>query len=169
MRGRGTGAGIARALPLDVTTTVDDSVSAVLREDHRRLEGQLASLIRDFAPGCDPRDLRDAWGSFELGVLAHMHAEEVHLFRAFRHVHPKETQELLDEHERLRAHLTELSIALDLHCLDGHEIRDLAARLGAHAVKEERLLYPWAADRLGHVVRSELLRAQADALGPRPP
>jgi hypothetical protein len=143
-----------------MTSQIEDSIQTILQSDNRRI-GELLEEIVALASEEDPRDFRETWKTFELDLLTHMHTEEVHVFRSFRHAEPDETRRLLEEHERIRNHLTELSIALDLHCLSPNQVAALAGEVRAHTAREDRLLYPWAARQLGKVARARIVQALA--------
>jgi hypothetical protein len=64
---------------------------------------------------------------------------------------PVEARALLEEHERIRVQVTELGSDLGFHCLPPERIRSFVDGLRAHALREERLFYPWAAKRLSEV------------------
>jgi len=134
---------------------LEQSIQTLFSDDHSRLQRLLAETLA-LAGGPRSGEFRESWNQFELGLLTHLHAEEVHLFRAFRHAHPEQAQSLMTDHERLRARLTDLSIALDLHCLSDHQVSELGDELRAHAAREEALLYPWAARHLQNVVGIEV-------------
>ncbi len=143
-----------------MTSEIEDSIQTILNDDHRLVLAQLEKIVAQ-AREEDPRDFGDAWKTFELNLLSHLHTEEIHVFRAFRHAEPREAEQLLKEHERIRSLLTELSIALDLHCLRADQVAALADEVRAHAAREDLLLYPWAARHLGRVVRDQVLQALA--------
>jgi polyisoprenoid-binding protein YceI len=135
----------------------DDAVRAVLSQDHERLERQFQSIVAE-ASSDDPIELREAWRAFEGEVLRHFEDEEVHILPAFAHQRPIDAQILLAEHERIRASLIRLGVDLDLHCLPAERIADFVASLRAHARREDEVLYPWAAHRLGDAARDRIRR-----------
>lgn len=148
----------------DGPSELEESIQTLFSDDHSRLERLLAGVLAQ-AGGPQSDELRHSWNQFELGLLTHLHAEEVHLFRAFRYAQPEQAQALMTEHERLRGRLIELSIALDLHCLADHQIRLLGDELRAHAAREDAVLYPWAARHLHKLVAAEVGAALAAGRG----
>ncbi|HXJ19066.1 MAG TPA: YceI family protein [Polyangia bacterium] len=149
-----------------MTSETEDSIQTILRNDHQRIRGLLEEIVA-LASEQDPHDFRETWKTFELDLLTHMHAEEVHVFRAFRHAEPAETKRLMDEHERIRDHLTEVAIALDLHSLRADQVSALAEEVRAHAAREDAVVYPWAARELGKVVQAQIIQALAARHGQR--
>lgn len=143
-----------------MSSETEDSIQAILQNDHRRIYARLEEIVA-LASEEDPRDFRQTWKSFELDLLAHLHTEEVHVFRAFRHVDPREAKQLLEDHEQIRNRLTDLSIALDLHCLRAEQVAALAEQVRAHATREDQLLYPWAARELDKVVKAQIVQSLA--------
>jgi polyisoprenoid-binding protein YceI len=147
---------------------LEESVRTLLSDDHARLERSFQALV-DEADAKDQADLRRAWRTFELELLAHMHAEEMHLIAAFERHHAEAAAALRREHEQIRAQLTELGIDLELHCLQPERISAFVGELRAHARREEELLYPWAARQLGETARvrvaETLAAARRDAPG----
>lgn len=144
----------------DRASELESSIQILLSDEHSRIERMLEAVIVQAA---DPKtaEFREAWREFELHLITHFHAEEMHLFRAFRHAHPEQARALIAEHERIRERLTELSIELDLHCLKDHQLSLLAQQFRAHAAHEHELLYPWASRHLDKVVATQLGRALA--------
>ena len=136
-------------------SALEESIRAILSGDHQRLERSFDAIVKE-SVCAEPRDLRDAWQTFERDLLAHFDAEEAHVLPVFGRSEPKEARELLDEHARLRGRLVELAIDLDLHCLTPETIGAFVDELRAHAAREEQLFYPWAAQHLGQVVGTHL-------------
>ena len=139
-------------------SALEESIRTIMSGDHQRLEELFDTIVKESACA-EPTDLRDAWQTFERQLMAHFDAEEAHVLPAFSWSQPKEAQELLDEHERIRGRLTELAIDLDLHCLKPESVSTLVEELRSHAIREELLFYPWAARQLGKVVGAHLRRA----------
>jgi hemerythrin superfamily protein len=138
----------------------EPSLRTVMGDDHERLERLFDALVTEAVRG-DPADLLDEWRTFERSLLAHLEAEEVHLLPAFGQSAPTEAAALWDEHARIREKLTELGIDLELHCLSADRVKAFIDGLRAHAAREERLLYPWAARQLGGPARKQLQQALA--------
>ena len=130
----------------------EQAVRAVFSQDHERLERQFQSIVAEASCG-DPIALREAWRVFEKELLAHFDDEETQILPAFALQEPIKARALLDEHERIRVGLTKLGVDLDLHCLRAERVADFIAALRAHARREDELLYPWAAHRLGEAAR----------------
>ena len=133
---------------------------AVLGADHARLERIFDTLGRE-ARSSDPLDLQVTWSAFARELMAHLDAEELHVIRPFAKAEPDEARDLLDEHGRIRQKLSELGIDLDLHLLGPERIETFIHELRAHAIRVERLLYPWARRTLGPAACERLLRALA--------
>ena len=120
------------------------SMQRLMSGDHERLERAFTDLVELARGSNDLGDLRREWSVFESRLLSHLHAEEINVFPAFAHPHPKEARQLLDEHARIREQLTELGIELDLHCLGAARVESFIASLRAHAAAEEQTMYRWA-------------------------
>ena len=113
-------------------------------EHHRRIEALLEEL-RERARVDDAPGLHAFWSRFERELTAHLDEEERTILLAFAQEHPTEARTIFDEHRQIRKLVEELGVAADLHLVDPDIADDLAARLRAHAEREDRLLYPWAA------------------------
>jgi polyisoprenoid-binding protein YceI len=135
----------------------DDAIRAVLLQDHDQLERQFESIVAEASSG-DPIALRQAWQEFESQLVRHFDDEEAHVLPAFAQQKPTEASALLYEHQRIRGDLTTLGVDLDLHCLPAERVADFVANLRAHARREDDLLYPWAAHRLGEAARKRAER-----------
>ena len=120
----------------------------VLSEHHRALDEQLDRLIAD-AQLLDAAALRSPWSKFEKELLRHLEYEESAILPAFARHHAGEARALRDEHARIRAALLDLGINLDLHALPCEAVKDFVSQLGAHARREDALLYPWARRNAG--------------------
>jgi len=143
---------------LNEPSVLEESIRTILSGDHQSLDASFDAIVRESA--CDePLELRDAWQTFERQLVAHFDAEEAHVLPVFGRSKPKEAQEILDEHARLRGRLVELAIDLDLHCLKPDVVSTFVDELRSHVAREELLLYPWAARQLGNVVGAHLRRA----------
>src|SRR5678809_1402573 len=139
---------IARCHPMDAHV---DATTAPIRDqflaDHGRLERLFARLLTAFEAN-DREDVADLWAEFESGLLAHMETEETQLIPALQRVSPRNARILVQEHRHIRARLTELGVALDLHALRLDTARAFVDELRAHARSEDALLYKWADERL---------------------
>jgi hypothetical protein len=139
------------------------------------LEAMKAAVVRD-----DPRALSVAWTRFERDLGDHMRFEETELLWRFAGFDPEEAAALRAEHDRIRKLVAELGISADLHTLRVGVADQLLEELRAHARREEKTLYRWAAERLppnalepvrderlGHEVRQGIdeLRVKLHLLG----
>lgn len=123
--------------------TQEKSVRDMLLHDHERL----AKLARRVATCVDANDVHEAlvaWKPLEDGVLAHFDSEEMYILPALEPTDPGEVGELRAEHDKLRATLGELGMALELHTARKSAFDDFAARIQKHADREEALMYRWA-------------------------
>jgi polyisoprenoid-binding protein YceI len=140
---------------------LEESIQRILGDDHQRLEKSFQAIVAASTYE-DQHAVRELWRGFERQVLAHLDAEEAHVLPLFAKSDPDEAEELLDQHARIRERLLALAIDLDLHSLPPAEVETFIAELRAHAGREERVLYPWAARQLGKIVGGHLQRALAD-------
>jgi hemerythrin-like domain-containing protein len=125
-----------------------DFIRSMLSDDHQHLE----SLFRDVVATCqrgDPAELRGEWARFERELSSHLDLEEHEILPAFARAHLSEAQGIRDEHDAIRAALTELGVDLDLHCLRAERVEAFIQLLRAHARREEGVLYPWASRSAG--------------------
>jgi hypothetical protein len=113
-------------------------------------QAELAAQARD-------RDgLRSAWTRLENLVLAHMAAEEAHLFPAFERVDPIEVRKLMEEHSGFREQLAELGVGVDLHLVASPLVTRFMTDLRSHAKREDALAYRWAAENLSPEAKTAL-------------
>lgn len=133
---------------------IQDAIRAVLADDHEHLDRSFQAMITEASRG-DAADLREEWRAFEHALLGHFETEETQILPAFCLEEPTEARALVEEHERIRGKVAELGIDLDFHCLPAERIRSLVDELRAHALREERVFYPWAVKRLGEVAREQ--------------
>jgi hemerythrin-like domain-containing protein len=142
-------------------------MSAPIRDrflaDHDRLETLLKRLLAAFEAN-DRDDIAQLWTEFESGLLAHMAVEEACMIPALQRVSPTNARILIQEHRHIRTRLTELGVAIDLHCVRLDTARAFVDELRAHATSEDRLLYQWADDRLDHAEKESLLESFAARL-----
>lgn len=127
-----------------------DTVTALLGRDHRRLDGLLADSKRALAAGELPRAAA-LFADFRDGLERHIVAEEDLLFPAFETatgITAGPTQVMRNEHAEIRRLLGEIAGRLAGGVEEGHatSLAALTALLYAHNGKEERILYP-ATDR----------------------
>ncbi|MCB9736620.1 MAG: hemerythrin domain-containing protein [Deltaproteobacteria bacterium] len=127
----------------------------LLSHDHARLDALFAEIVDAAEADVDSRTLGELWTAFERGLLAHFNAEERYLFPRVAATHRDEIHELAREHDEIRALLSELDIAVDLHFLRAANVQQLVSRIRAHAEREDRTLYRWAQE-LGEPVKSAL-------------
>lgn len=133
-------------------TDTEGSVSAVLGNDHRRLDGILADVKRLVASG-DPGTARSRFQAFRDGLERHIEAEEEALFPVFEELSGTRgagpTAVMRMEHDELRKRMADLEGRLEAGAgadLTAH-LAALTALIQAHNGKEERILYP-ASDQL---------------------
>lgn len=141
----------------------DRPIGDALAQHHRGLEEAFKATVARAKSQADPSTCRAAWDAFERELLAHMDIEEKDLFPLFGRVHPDEAQALHAEHDVIRARLFELGLALDLHRLGTPAIDEFAARLRAHALREDLMLYPWTERHLAHDTWHALSSGLSDA------
>lgn len=146
----------------------DRPIGDALALHHRGLEEAFRATVARAQKEADPSAARAAWEAFERELLAHMEIEEKDLFPLFGRVHPDEARALQAEHDVIRERLFELGLALDLRRLGAPATDELAARLRAHALREDLTLYPWTERHLSHdtwhTLGSSLSDAEALAL-----
>jgi len=132
---------VVRPVPNAPTPTTKETADA-LRRDHHRLE-KLFTRLQAACLEDDWSEVRTQWDAFELALRAHMESEEKHVLPAFRRAEGDEAAAIVAEHDQLRNLLGELGVRVDLHAVTEPEIEQLLARVRAHALREDRILYPW--------------------------
>ena len=134
--------------------------------DHERLEVLLAKVTR----GIDDDDQQaalDAWRPLEAGLLAHLGAEEKHLFTELEKTDRVEAAHLHSDHAAIRQQIVDLGMCLELHTARKLAFDQFAALLERHAAREEALLYRWAERQVprhvGAALREQLSSAMSQA------
>jgi hemerythrin-like domain-containing protein len=137
------------------------TVTSYLTADHRRLDKTLDEAVR-LAQASDRAAAPEQFRLFQLGLDRHIEIEERLFFPAFEQrsgmttgptmVMRSEHAEIRQGVERIGAHLSAGDLAAALATMT-----QLAALLGRHDAKEERVLYPMS-DRLVALDLPELLR-----------
>ena len=133
--------------------TIRDKLTA----DHVRLERLFEDVLARLARN-DRDETRAAWSEFERALTAHLDAEEKLVLPAFAFANPEEARAIAAEHERFRAKLLELGVAVDLHTLRLDDAKDFVGELHAHGRREDALMYRWAEKNLEEAVRAALVR-----------
>lgn len=120
-----------------------DFVQVMLADDHAHLERLFHEVVASARAG-DPAGLRADWRRFESELSSHLDLEENEILPGFARQHQAEAQGIREEHDRIRATLIELGVALELHCLRAEQVEEFISILRRHARREEGVLYPWA-------------------------
>jgi len=120
---------------------------AAMQGSHRFLEALFEDLVRA-ADGGDQANLHAVWVQLEHRLLAHFEAEERYILPAFGRTDTEEAVALIREHGKLREQILAIGIAVELHYARLTRLEEFIATLRAHAAREEKLLYRWAAERL---------------------
>ncbi len=142
-----------------MTTTEPSSASIRdrLASHHVRLHALFEDLLRRLA--LDDRDeTRAAWNEFERALVAHLDAEESLMLPAFAAAQPEEAAAIRAEHEKIRAKLLELGVAVDLHYIRADVAADFVRMLREHAAREDSLMYRWAEAHLESTVRGAIIK-----------
>lgn len=103
---------------------------------------EIASAAEDVAAAVreDNRDvMHDDFSVLERRVLDHMSWEEMYILPTYEKSHPQEAAEIRAEHGEFRRRLGEIGIAIDLHSVRASYFDELAARMRAHADREEAM------------------------------
>lgn len=124
-----------------------DGIRALLTRDHGELQKLFDALLDALA--ADARDdARRLWTAFDDGLCRHMALEEEHVLPLLRRHDPREVEELLAEHERIRAQLAEFGVGVDLHQIRVQTVSDFIEQLRRHASRENELAYRWAQENV---------------------
>ena len=116
-----------------------------LLNDHQSLERLLTELTSSL-DGADHAGLCESWTRFEQNLRDHLDTEERYLFPLVASAHRDEVEALRSEHQRIRAALSELGVAVDLHTLRKQSGEELIGYIHRHALREEESLYRWIDD-----------------------
>jgi iron-sulfur cluster repair protein YtfE (RIC family) len=130
---------------------VKDAIAPIgLAASYAELQRLLESLVTRAQAG-DPLPLRMEWTSFEEHLRRHLEVEERLILPEFGREHPAQAHAMRLEHDEIKTTLTELAITLDLHCLRASSVESFAKRIHDHALREQRLLDPWAEENVSVV------------------
>jgi hemerythrin-like domain-containing protein len=135
-----------------------EGLRALLAREHRELDQLFEALLN--ALQADARD--DAlrlWSAFDDGLCRHMALEEKHLLPLLQQQDAREVEELLKEHEDIRAKLAELGVGVDLHEIRVQTVSDFVEQLRRHARREDALAYRWAQQNVSAAQQAEIRRA----------
>lgn len=132
---------------LDVRTAPPRSVTEYLEGDHRRLDAMIPEVRRLMAAGSF-QEAGARFADFMSGLGRHIDLEEQILFPAFEQLTGMTaggpTFVMRNEHVEIRRFMD--AVAAALRAADaagaGESIEGLTETLGAHNMKEERVLYP---------------------------
>ena len=145
------------------------SIAELMTHDHRSCDHDFARA-ETLAHKKDWNAAALALEAFTTGLEAHFQAEEQELFPRFEAatgMTQGPTQVMRDEHADMRATLAQLHAALDSRDLDefAGEAETLLIMMQQHNMKEENILYPMCALRLGGE-RDALVETLANRLAP---
>jgi hemerythrin-like domain-containing protein len=118
-------------------------IRAHLKEHHDRLDALFAELM---AGTGEPASRRQIFAEFESALVAHLEAEEAHLFPFLEADFSEEIRALREEHELIRREVATLFGAGAAAALDPEPARRFGERLHRHAQREEKMLYTLAND-----------------------
>jgi hypothetical protein len=142
-----------------MTTTVPiaDTLGAHLLDEHVRLATFCNEVLSTFEAG-DREACDAAFRELETRLEEHLGFEDRELLPALAKIDAKEAEALAADHRRLRAHLTELGVGVDLHATRAHNVRTLLADLAVHARREGELMYRWAGEAFDEPTRRTWLQ-----------
>lgn len=119
------------------------SLGETLGAHHRRIARLVADVTGAMRAG-NPVEARERWGVLDRELTRHMAFEEEALLPRLAELDPGAARSLAAEHVELRRTLDELGASLDLKQVSEPVATELFDRLGAHAEREDKLLYHWA-------------------------
>lgn len=125
--------------------TPTNTAAAVVHTDHDDLR-RLAATVLDGIIAASRAEVGETVTMLQARVLAHLANEEEQLLPAYAQHAPEDCAAILLEHAAIRKTLTELDVSTDLHLLRADAVKELLAKLAAHAAREDAGLYRWARD-----------------------
>ena len=134
-----------------------DSIRDRLAADHVKLDALFEDVLRRLALN-DRDETRAAWNEFERALSEHLDAEDTLILPAFAVDHPDEAASIRAEHEKIRAKLLDLGVAVDLHVIRQDVAADFVRALREHAHREDSMMYRWAEQHLESAVRTAIVR-----------
>lgn len=138
-----------------------DSVSQFFSADHDRLDGLLAEYRR--LKATDHAAAKRAFKEFLQGLKRHIVWEEDILFPAFEEGGPGEggpTAVMRSEHRQIKTRLEAVHDKVREADPDSDDaVASLVELLGAHNMKEERILYPAIDEKIGAEGAAEAKKA----------
>jgi hemerythrin len=111
-------------------------------EEHALLEDAIQHVL-GAAEAEDPRSLQAAWTALERRLGSHLDVEERCLFPLVEYRRAGEVQSLREEHARIRALVSEIGLACDLHSVRKGALETLAALFAEHTRREDEALARW--------------------------
>jgi hypothetical protein len=124
-------------------TTADWRSRYNLLATHGRLQSLIDGVSNGLRSG-DPWVAQRAWAKLETAVIDHVAAEERDLLVEYAAAHPIEAGRIRKEHDKIRATLGDLGVAVELHTVGEEAVLALGRMLAEHAAHEERTVYQWA-------------------------
>ena len=122
----------------------EPDVGCLLVREHAHLDRQFRSLLEAFEAGAGS-DAAILWNQFDTDLQAHLLFEEEHLLPKFVDFNALEALALLREHQVIRDNLLALGVGVNLYLTRQDQVQHFLCGLRAHARREEKLLYAWAA------------------------
>lgn len=117
-----------------------------LHQGHHEIESLTRAVARSIR--ADERGaMHDGFATLERKLLDHMSWEEMYILPTFTEDFPASAAKIRADHTEFRARLGEIGLAIDLHAVRADHFDDLAARLRAHAEREE-IMYSTISDVL---------------------
>lgn len=126
------------------TSVEPAKAAAFLSADHEDLAALAARVDKELTEG-DRDDVRAVIADLQTRVLAHLDSEERDLLPGYAEAAPEDAQIILSEHAAVRKALAEMDMATDLHLVRANAVGAFMDLLRAHAERENRGLYRWAA------------------------
>lgn len=132
----------------------------MLVDEHERMNALFSDVVDAFDSG-SAQAAGELFTALETQLEAHMRMEEEHVLPGLARVDPLEARELREEHDAIRARLSELAVRVDLHAARVEAVTDLVRTLHAHARREDGLAYRWAEQTLEPSLTTQLREAVA--------
>jgi len=131
-------------------------VDDILCQHHEELDFLLSQLLERIE-AADLGGADELWARVVRELYAHMDAEEAVIIPHIDSRAPNDAAQFRADHDRIRATLAEMGVAVALQTITPEKLRAFVQLLREHAIKEEHSIYPFADRALTEEQQGKLL------------